>query len=76
MHQNHDPHEALRAEIDSLRASLWQCYLLAGGDAQLDGPGDLDNQQLAALTLDCVRDLRGFFDAARRDLRCPARPTD
>jgi hypothetical protein len=69
MQHTEDLQQALRAEIDGLRASLWQCYLLAGGDAQRDALGELDSQQLATLTLDCVRDLRGFFDAARRDLR-------
>ena len=46
----------LLLEIRQLREGLWDCYAIAGGDP-------------ASLVVDCVRDLRGFFDAARRDLR-------
>lgn len=64
-----DPQHALLAEIDTLRAALWQCYVLAGGDPDTHNAEELDSQRLGALVVDCVRDLRGFFDAARRDLR-------
>lgn len=63
-----DPQNALLAEIDSLRAALWQCYVLAGGDPHTHRAEELDSDRLGALVVDCVRDLRGFFDAARRDL--------
>ena len=61
--------QALLEEIDTLRAALWQCYVLAGGDPHTHSADELDSERLGALVIDCVRDLRGFFDAARRDLR-------
>lgn len=69
MHEATDPQQALRAEIETLRSALWQCYMLAGGDPLTRRADDLDSDRLGALVIDCVRDLRGFFDAARRDLR-------
>jgi hypothetical protein len=55
-------------EIGVLRQGLWACYAVAGGDPPADG-GELGSEELVALVVDCVRDLRGFFEAARRDLR-------
>jgi len=57
------------AEIAALRAALWECYVLAGGDAQAHPLASLDSAELGPLVVDCVRDLRGFFDALRRDGR-------
>jgi hypothetical protein len=56
-------------ELDLLRTALWECYVLAGGDPEVHTLDTLDSVSLAPLVVDCVRDLRGFFDAARRDLR-------
>ena len=64
-----DPLHTLLAEIDTLRSALWECYVLAGGDPEVHTLDELDSQRLGPLVVDCVRDLRGFFDAARRDLR-------
>jgi len=58
-----------RREIAQLREALWACYAVAGGDPAAYADDDLDSSELASLVVDCVRDLRGFFDAARRDLR-------
>ncbi len=54
-------------EIAALRAALWECYVLAGGEASTHPQASLHSAELAALAVDCVRDLRGFFDAMRRD---------
>ena len=58
-----------KEEIEQLRQGLWQCYVLAGGDPEQYRLQDMDRDELVPLVIDCVRDLRGFFDAARRDLR-------
>lgn len=68
MPSTEDPPHALLAEIDTLRSALCECYVLAGGDPEVHTLDELDSQRLGALVIDCVRDLRGFFDAARRDL--------
>jgi hypothetical protein len=60
---------ALQAEIAALRQALWECYALAGGDPGHYRLDELGSDELVPLVVDCVRDLRGFFDAARRDLR-------
>lgn len=62
-------HAELLAELNRLRAGLWECYRIAGGDPGHYRLDDLDSAELVPLVIDCVRDLRGFFDAARRDLR-------
>ncbi|MCK7592344.1 hypothetical protein [Pseudomarimonas salicorniae] len=54
-------------EVAELRAALWQCYVLAGGDGEALTPDQLDSRELGLLAVDCVRDLRGFFAAARLD---------
>ena len=59
----------LNDEIAELRQGLWQCYVLAGGDPEHYRLEDIRSEDLVPLVIDCVRDLRGFFDAARRDLR-------
>lgn len=56
-------------EINALRQGLWDCYVLAGGDPEHYRLEDIPSDDLVPLVIDCVRDLRGFFDAARRDLR-------
>lgn len=56
-------------EIQRLRQGLWECYVLAGGDPEHYRLEDMHSDELVPLAIDCVRDLRGFFDAARRDLR-------
>lgn len=61
-----DPRER---EILLLRQGLWDCYALAGGDPDQYVTDAVSNEDLIALVLDCVHDLRGLFDAARRDLR-------
>jgi hypothetical protein len=65
------PRAPIRAsdEVLLLRQGLWECYAIAGGDPQQYADHELDDAALVALVVDCVRDLRGFFDAARRDLR-------
>lgn len=60
---------ALQLEVQRLREALWACYETAGGDPHDYLGDDMSNEQLVALVLDCVQDLRGLFDAARRDLR-------
>lgn len=55
-------------EIERLRQGLWACYALAGGDTEHYTADSLSNEDLVPLVIDCVRDLRGLFDAARRDL--------
>ncbi len=55
-------------EIERLRHGLWACYALAGGDTEHYSADSLSNEDLVPLVIDCVRDLRGLFDAARRDL--------
>jgi len=59
----------LRREIELLRQGLWDCYALAGGDPDNYTTDEVSSEDLVPLVLDCVRDLRGLFDAARRDLR-------
>lgn len=59
----------LNDEIAELRQGLWECYVLAGGDPEHYRLEDIRTEDLVPLVIDCVRDLRGFFDAARRDLR-------
>lgn len=59
----------MQNEIEQLRQGLWECYVLAGGDPQHYRLEDMSSDDLVPLVIDCVRDLRGFFDAARRDLR-------
>ena len=60
---------ALLRDVAELRAALWVCYAAAGGDPRDYVDDAISNAQLIALVLDCVQDLRGLFDAARRDLR-------
>lgn len=61
-------------QIELLREGLWACYATAGGDRDSYAGHELGNEELVALVLDCVSDLRGLFDAARRDLRQLRRP--
>lgn len=42
---------------------------IAGGDPGRYRLDDLDSAERVPLVIDCVRDLTGSFDAARRDLR-------
>lgn len=59
----------LAREVQMLREGLWACYAIAGGDPHHANSDDISNEELVPLVLDCVRDLRGWFEAARRDLR-------
>lgn len=52
-----------KAEIDSLRTALWQCFTDAGGDT--DGKTDaagISTDDLISTTTDCVKDLRLGYD--------------
>lgn len=55
-------------EVHLLRQGLWECYALAGGDPEHYDIARISSEDLVPLVLDCVRDLRGLFAAARRDL--------
>ena len=63
------PEDPREREIRTLRQGLWDCYALAGGDPEQYVADAVSSEDLIALVLDCVHDLRGLFDAARRDLR-------
>ena len=63
--------EAMEAEIDRLRAALWQCFTDAGGDT--DGKADasgISTDDLISTTTDCVKDLRLGYDEMGESNRC------
>lgn len=61
-------HAKPAAKVEALRSALWQCFVLAGGDADGRTSADgLPDESLISRAVDVVRDLRECYDEALRD---------